>query len=153
MTSRLERARGSARHIASDDDERASESGDGGEVRSREIATEGPVRFGSFVRSSSSSDVVARRRASTDVGFKRTNESRDRPIRSFVRSFVERARGRSGDGGVSGVCVCVERAFGASWIDRGAVVEKRGGDDADGVVDEGDAARRGGRDGGETKGR
>ena len=48
--------------------------------------------------------------------------------------------------------MCVER-FGASWIDRGAVVEKRGGDDADGVVDEGDAARRGGRDGGETKGR
>ena len=48
--------------------------------------------------------------------------------------------------------VCVERV-GASWLDRGAVVEKRGGDDADGVVDEGDAARRDGRDGGETKGR
>jgi len=73
-------------------------------------------------------------------------------VGSFVGSFVERARGRSGDGGVRERGVCVER-FGASWIDRGAVVEKRGGDDADGVVDEGDAARRGGRDGGETKGR
>lgn len=73
-------------------------------------------------------------------------------VGSFVRSFVERARDRRGDGDVRERGVCVERV-GASWIDRGAVVEKRGGDDADGVVDEGDAARRDGRDGGETKGR
>ena len=103
----------------------------------------------SFVRRrrrTSSSNVARRRRLDLNlVGWF---------VGSFVGSFVERARGGSGDGGVREgcVCVCVE-GFGASWIDRGAVVEKRGGDDADGVVDEGDAARRGGRDGGETKGR
>ena len=75
-------------------------------------------------------------------------------VRSSVRSSSARAVGVETEASERGVCLCVcVEGFGASWIDRGAVVEKRGGDDADGVVDEGDAARRGGRDGGETKGR